>query len=165
MATTDPAGIVLANGTRFGVEKLRALVAVLLRSGVAHARATVVPPGILVMAVPGVATLSLMTAGQGGPIVQRGVEVLDVAPGDFARLELRVAELEQLDARNGSWLIAPRHYQAVAHSDVGIAKHYALMALDGDDALPMTWWALDATGRPCAWPVVDSGESREGEGR
>ncbi len=27
------------------------------------------------------------------------------------------------------------------------------------------WWALDATGRPCAWPVVDGGESREGEGR
>ena len=33
------------------------------------------------------------------------------------------------------------------------------------DATPQLWIALDATGRPCAWPVVDGGESREGEGR
>lgn len=63
-------------------------------------------------------------------------------------------EMAQHDSRGGSWLIAPRHYQPVAYRDISIAKHYALMALDGDDALPMTWWALDATGRPCAWPVV-----------
>jgi len=31
------------------------------------------------------------------------------------------------------------------------------------DATPQLWIALDATGRPCAWPVIDGGESRGGE--
>ena len=93
-ATTDPHGFARANGTRFAVEKLRALVAVLLRAGVVHVRATVNSLGVLVMVVPDVATVSLMRAGQGGPIQQGAAEVLDVEPAEVAQCDQQRGEAE-----------------------------------------------------------------------
>lgn len=127
-ATTDPYGIVRANGTRFGVEKVRAIVAVLLRAGVVHARATVNALGALVLVVPDVATLSLMRAGQGGPILQQGVEVLDLEPGEVAALASRLNAAEE--ERDGACLAlmhrtaAMKEAQALANESMaaGLAE-------------------------------------------
>ena len=74
------------------------------------------------------------------------------------------AEIDAHEAAGGSWVVTPDgwapHYVAYGRT----LRRFAEQAQE--PCMPaVTWRALDATGRPCAWPVVDGGESREGEER
>ena len=74
------------------------------------------------------------------------------------------AEIDAHEAAGGSWVVTPDgwapHYVAYGRT----LRRFAEQARE--PCMPaVTWRTLDATGRPCAWPVVDGGESREGEGR
>ena len=67
------------------------------------------------------------------------------------------AEIAELEAVGGRWrCVVPDALRMCADAMHGHAAQLHRATLDAL-GLSSRWWALDADGRPCAWPVVSRG--------